>query len=265
MTASAGLIISREQWGARYGDGKTGATYPADEVWLHHSATVAPDVTPPYDDDYTAVRKLEAVGAARFGIHYGLSYTFVVSPAGLVFAGHDVRKLGAHTAGHNTIGRAICLLGNYEDRDMTPAQCDAVVWLLREGKTRGWWTRAALSGGHRDTKATACPGARAYAEIPELNRRAAANTPRSTSAPVTLRPALPTLKEGMRDHDGVRRLQEFLCRVFPTYAGHLAVDGDFGPNTAEAVAEFQRRTGLVADGVVGSRTNAELARYGYRV
>lgn len=43
-----------------------------------------------------------------------------------------------------------------------------------EGKRRGWWKTARLSGGHRDVKATACPGRYAYAAIPEINRRAAA-------------------------------------------------------------------------------------------
>ena len=263
------MIISREQWGARYGDGKPGATYPADEVWLHHSATVAPDVSPPYDDDYTCVRKLEAVGANRFGQTYGLSYTFVVSPAGLIFAGHDVRKLGAHTAGHNTIGRAICLLGDYSARDLTPAQCDAVVWLLRHGKAQGWWTQARLSGGHRDTKATVCPGDRAYAAIPELNRRAANNTPATTTAPAPVRVEPPVLKYGMRGSAAVRNLQNFLIRAFPSYAGGLTPTGNYLEQTRGVVKEFQVRAGVTgpdADGtIVGSRTNAALARYGYRV
>ena len=256
-------IITRAQWGAVYGDGRPGATCPADEVWLHHSATQAPDVVAPFDDDYAAVRRLEAIGAARFGSVYGLSYTFVVTPAGLIFEGHNLSKLGAHTQGHNTIGRAICLVGNYSERDLTPAQMDAVVWLLRHGEAAGWWTRAALSGGHRDTKQTECPGNRAYAAIGEINRRARERVAPTTSAPSPVKLELPTLRYGDTG-SAVKNLQSFLRRVFSAYAGSLGVDGSFGPQTKGAVEEFQRRVRLTADGVVGPRTNAELARYGYR-
>jgi len=38
----------------------------------------------------------------------------------------------------------------------------------------------------------------------------------------------------------------------------LAVDGDYGPQTAGAVARYQRNNGLVVDGTVGPRTWREL-------
>lgn len=165
-------IISRGEWGARYGDGKPGAANPAREIWLHHSVTAAPDLEPPFSDDYAAIRQLEEIGASRFGREYGISYTFPITPAGLIFEGHDVRKLGAHTRGHNTIGRAICFVGNYERRRPTDEQLNAAAWLLRHGYDRGWWTRRTLNGGHRDVSATACPGRHAYARIDDINRRA---------------------------------------------------------------------------------------------
>jgi hypothetical protein len=40
----------------------------------------------------------------------------------------------------------------------------------------------------------------------------------------------------------------------------LAVDGIFGPLTRSAVVSFQLRNGLAADGMVGPKTDAELAR-----
>jgi murein DD-endopeptidase MepM/ murein hydrolase activator NlpD len=46
------------------------------------------------------------------------------------------------------------------------------------------------------------------------------------------------------------------------YAG--TVDGVMGPGTQSAVRAFQRRNGLVADGVPGARTRKALGRYGRR-
>lgn len=66
----------------------------------------------------------------------------------------------------------------------------------------------------------------------------------------------------------VAKLQESFNRVFRSYAGlPLTVDGDYGPLTQHAVAEFQRRHGhgLTVDGVVGPLTKAALALYGVRL
>lgn len=67
----------------------------------------------------------------------------------------------------------------------------------------------------------------------------------------------PTVRQGSTGQ-AVRDLQAHLKRVYPAYARHLTVDGAFGPKTKAAVIEFQRRTGLAADGIVGPQTWAKL-------
>ncbi len=67
----------------------------------------------------------------------------------------------------------------------------------------------------------------------------------------------------------VRALQEGLRQVFPAYRNAVAVqrgrlihtDGSFGAQTEAWVIEFQKRSGLVPDGVVGPKTTAALAAY----
>lgn len=164
-------IIPRAEWGARYPAGFGPAPLPVDQIWLHHTAMAAPAPDAPLAVDCAAVRTVERVGQDRFG--GGISYTFLVLPSGRIFEGHGVGRRGAHTAGRNTVARAICLHGEHSRTAPTAAQLDAVAWLLREGVARGWWRSPRLSGGHRDVKSTACPGDAAYALIGEINRRAA--------------------------------------------------------------------------------------------
>lgn len=76
-------------------------------------------------------------------------------------------------------------------------------------------------------------------------------------APVAART---TLRPGYSGQS-VAALQAGLNRAFPSYA-HLVVDGDYGLATTAVVQEFQRRTGLTADGIVGPMTWAKLAEYG---
>ena len=67
----------------------------------------------------------------------------------------------------------------------------------------------------------------------------------------------PTLQVGSSGA-AVRTLQQRLKLAFAAFAGHLEVDGVFGPVTQGAVIEFQKRANLAADGVVGPVTAAAL-------
>lgn len=60
-----------------------------------------------------------------------------------------------------------------------------------------------------------------------------------------------TLRKGDRRPE-VRRVQQIL---------NLYVDGIFGDLTEEAVMDFQRRSGLTADGIVGAKTWAALEKH----
>ncbi|MFC5997102.1 peptidoglycan recognition family protein [Pseudonocardia hispaniensis] len=176
-------IISRRAWGARYPAGFGPAPLPATRLYLHHSVTVAPDLTPPFIDDDAAIRTLEHIGQQRFG--GGISYTFAITPVGRIYEGHGIDREGAHTKGLNRSARAICWVGNYDRDRPTPQLVAATAWLVRYGYTQGWWAQPRLTGGHRDAPgaATACPGRHAYALIGDINLAAGAAGPRSTPSP----------------------------------------------------------------------------------
>ncbi|WP_052371954.1 peptidoglycan-binding domain-containing protein [Amycolatopsis taiwanensis] len=76
------------------------------------------------------------------------------------------------------------------------------------------------------------------------------------SAPAPAPSGRPTLQQGSTGQ-AVTDLQAFLNRVYPAYS-KLAVDGIFGPATAAVVCEFQRRSGIAVDGIVGAQAWAAL-------
>lgn len=87
-------------------------------------------------------------------------------------------------------------------------------------------------------------------------------------AHVSSKKATPTfgvLQKGSKG-EYVRQIQRDMNRIFPAYKDTpLTVDGIFGDHTVGAVKEFQRRAGLVPDGIVGPRTKAAFRRYGITV
>lgn len=163
-------IISRESWGAAHADGFYNRKVGRLDKWLHHSVTkqLSPEATQAAEE--AEMRNLDRIGQARF--KGGISYTFVIFPSGRIYEGHSIGRVGAHTAGRNSISAGLALAGNYEVNEMTEAQKNSVAWLLNEGVRRSWWTQNILDGGHRDTKATACPGKNAYDQIGNINKLA---------------------------------------------------------------------------------------------
>jgi hypothetical protein len=80
------------------------------------------------------------------------------------------------------------------------------------------------------------------------------------TTPPTTPTGRPTIQLGSTGQP-VRDIQAHLKRVYPAYARQLVVDGAYGPATRAAVTEFQRRSGLTADGIVGPHT---WSRMGFR-
>lgn len=182
-------IISRETWGARHNDGFHNRKVGRLDKWLHHSVTTQLDTDASQDREEIEIRKLEDIGQSRF--KGGISYTFVFAPSGRIYEGHSIGRVGAHTAGRNSISAGLCLLGNYEDNRVTVEQVAAVAWLLSHGITKGWWTENKLDGGHRDTKATACPGRNGYSAISTINQAAAKGDVKPAGKPSTPKPPAP--------------------------------------------------------------------------
>lgn len=73
---------------------------------------------------------------------------------------------------------------------------------------------------------------------------AASKPPSTTTATV-----LPTLKQGSKG-DNVKQLQ----RLLNNNGAKIAIDGDYGKKTADAVKAFQKTKKLTVDGIAGTKT-----------
>lgn len=65
-------------------------------------------------------------------------------------------------------------------------------------------------------------------------------------------------------HPNVGKIADFMYRVFPAYTNKKALGNYYGKYIQASIKEFQRRTGLVADGSVGQITLAKLKQYGFK-
>lgn len=70
-------------------------------------------------------------------------------------------------------------------------------------------------------------------------------------------------KKGDRD-ERIGQMDSWLRATFPRYVPPCALGNYFGNCTEQAVREFQRRTNLVPDGMVGRLTYAKMKQYGFK-
>ena len=250
-------IYSRKEWGARYRDGVADRSKYVGRLdkWAHHTVTTHPSEYASVAQEKAQMRSIEAIGQSRFGA--GMSYTFIVFPSGRVYQGVSINRLSYHTGmGRNASSVAICYPGNYESKAPTQVQIDATARLLRYGTERGWWTQKKIDGGHRDLKATACPGRHYYSKIGEINRlaqNAATPTPPKPTPKPAPKPnpvAAITLPKSHTDKAGitayVRALGYGSVSAYQRgqrYMPGLKVDGSWGPLTqkhCEWVATLQK-------------------------
>jgi peptidoglycan hydrolase-like protein with peptidoglycan-binding domain len=111
------------------------------------------------------------------------------------------------------------------------------------------------AGGVAQASTGAAVGA-VEAEVPHVASEPAPQTAPHVRGP---RPAVGRSTPTTAHASGVRRPVRLLQRLL-----HVAVDGEFGPETLAAVERFQRAHGLAANGIVGPRTWAALGYSGVR-
>jgi len=182
-------IIGRPGWGAderlRSHNGAACAkpkyTSTVQAAFVHHTAD---------RNDYTRAQ-VPAMIRSMYAYHVksrgwcDLGYNFLVDKFGRAwegrYGGKQLPVLGAHTGGFNSNSFGVSLIGNYEttapSAQILEMTARIIAWKL-DANYRSPLGTVVLAGtklntvsGHRDTKATACPGDNVYSKLSWLRQR----------------------------------------------------------------------------------------------
>ena len=140
----------RSSWSAQPIDGSNidPMVLPIYRITIHHSGDAEDASGDPAEHLRQFERAHKAKGWACIGYH------FVIARDGTVFEARPITYQGAHATGDNNIGNiGICLLGNFDDRPIPPAQrksLEATVDRLR----KQYHIKNEELFGHRDFKTT---------------------------------------------------------------------------------------------------------------
>lgn len=235
-------IIARSEWGARSPRRRSTIPLPTQQLWLHHSAGS--------ERGAAGVRAIQNFHMDIRGWS-DIAYSYLVDRESLqVFEGRGAGVLGGHTFGRNAVSHGICVMGNFDVADVSDGLLGTVADLVRHGHQQQWWP-SMLSGGHRDVRATSCPGNNLYPLIDEINRRAVADDDQEDEM---------VLRRGARG-EAVRRFQTGLKGWNPDSLPRFGADGDFGEETEIWVRNFQSSQDLEATGAIGGVTGALLLEF----
>ncbi|MFG1906340.1 N-acetylmuramoyl-L-alanine amidase [Kribbella sp. NPDC048928] len=196
------LMVSRKRWGADErlraynGASCTRPKYTTTVLvaFVHHTAD---------RNDYTRTQ-VPAMVRAMYAYHVksrgwcDLGYNFLVDRFGRIFEGRfggaQLPVLGAHTGSYNSNSFGVAVIGNFDKAAPPAAMLEStarvLAWKL-DANYRSPSATIVLAGtrlqtisGHRDTKATICPGAQLYAKLGWLRQRTNALMGGSFATPI---------------------------------------------------------------------------------
>lgn len=150
------ILVTREEWGARHGVGAVRAHTARARVVVHHSGEEY-DYDPGDAEAWAAlVRRIERYHVEKRD-RIGISYSHLIDPYGRVYVGRG-HNVGAHTPGLNATSYGVCFLGDFTKEVPTAEALAAFRVLVAHLVEEGHLTGGAVVSGHRDHRATDCPG-----------------------------------------------------------------------------------------------------------
>lgn len=257
-------IITRAQWGAKYGQGYV--TDGAKTLMIaHHDGHTRsrPDMT--FEEECELMRFYEnfhvngepgVPGLTRANPR--IAYSFAIMQSRRIFEGCGWGHVGAHTANMNSSAYAAFFPVNGAITVLTPGAIESWNWLRADGVKLGHLSPNHLRKGHQDYNKPACPGRLVYDAV------VLGIQPVTGEGP-TVRDVVkahPTLREGKggiyalaSERESVRYLQRKLALPDEFRTGY------FGKVTGAALEAFQIANKLEPDRICGPKCWAVFDRF----
>nr|WVH45108.1 PGRP-S3 [Archivesica marissinica] len=152
-------IITRAEWNARAPTTQhTKLLAIPTYMFIHHGASA-----PCHTEAECAHRVRQYQNYHMDGHGWSdIGYSFVVGEDGNIYEARGWDSVGAHTRGYNTVGLAICVIGDFTHSLPNAAALKAVKDMIKCGDTNGKLHSTYTLLGHRDVGQTACPGNQLY-------------------------------------------------------------------------------------------------------
>lgn len=208
-------------------------TRPVDRVFLHCSASDLPE-----HDSVEIMRQWHKERGWR-----DVGYHYFIRKDGVIEDGRSLEETPAAQQGHNTGTIAICLHG-LKRENFTKAQFESVIALC-QAIDRAYDNQLTFHG-HCEVSAKTCP-VFDYKTVLGLTDAGERKNATDSSVQAEDQPMLELTASGA----AVARLQTLLNEKLNL---KLMIDGRFGQATLRAVLQFQRKEGLMDDGIVGKNT-----------
>ena len=242
------LYLSRAQWGAAPAKKTLPVSRHLKGVCLHWMGFNI------HGDPATITASIQRAHMSPPRSWWDIAYNELIGLDGTVVEGRGLlHRSGAQGGTRNN--KNYVALGLLLGPGQLPTDEMVAAVQQRVALVRYFQPKATAIVGHQQLKPTQCPGPEVMSLI-----RAGAFEPGGVKLPAEIvAPEYPEPTGLVRRRDGgdfVRWVQHHLAR----HGFKVVVDGDFGRKTERAVRSFQRRSGLIADGVVGKRSRAALTR-----
>lgn len=155
-------FVSRAQWRARDPVKTNPLNTPVPYVVIHHS------YIPPacYDREKccAAMRGMQNFHIDDHG-WWDIGYHFAVGSDGAAYEGRGWETLGAHALHFNSVSIGICLIGDWRYEVPPAQQRKTAMALIAAGVELGYIKSDYKLLGHRQVRATECPGDALFNEI----------------------------------------------------------------------------------------------------